>query len=1233
MPNYLPILQFFKTESTTLPEVGKELYIESINATNEIATVGFKAPKVSVAGQATLINGSVEVPYNIDQATQMVIVSYESINGTPGVLYCSEADYAIPGSFIIKSTSINDNSTVNYLVVLKTIVEKLATPVIALNSKTDTTADLSIGAIPNATNYIWYNNDIQIQSSSSVTLNLTGLTAATNYTITCKAQATGYTDSDLGQYSLQTNGSNPSDINNVTLQIQMSNADNATVTIPLLKYNKQKIITFDYDDNNISSLSNHTNKLSTTYYTDGCNNNIPFTAGVFLNIRSWWDNAELPALDTETAHARGSITYDEGKQLILAGWDIGNHGYYHVDGGEVIEATGETFTDQQLVDMDTDAILQNTNYLSNTLVVPTNYAGFTDAAANSNYIASVSQADETADGWPQWDNQWYAVRRISMLQEVNDLFWFKRDFAVSGWNADAGPVADLPDLTNATEPSWLGIGTHAMDTDEENYFYSWIDSIKQQMGDTVMFTSAREFAEYQHLRLNLSKSQTQQQSTINLNVDYTSIPNKDTLSWYDVSFIVSGEGTIQNVTCNDNRFNVSFNAATGLINLKYRRTEWVNNPPVEQEHKLVIDKDRLWVADHADNSPEQMFDGILTNENGGVLGYGLKTKPDVQMFYDFGEDYLQKLTKIRIYTDTGTVPFKVTGITADFTQNILLNINTTGYQQWNEYPFTNATIPHRGFIIQTDGTIPAEIELYGMNEQAPPVQPAAFTNTPLRQKTGVNMFPWTFFDNVNGTFLQSTFDHFKYMGIFREYEDWHWTEALDKKFTYTQTYDGGWDLDIIRQNAKQEGIEFVACLQLQPQWMLDTWPVSNQNIDNVPVRYPLPYADPNSYDDVAQWGFQQAARFGANTNIDDSLLLIDTTKYEWWHRDNLKLKGLNYCKYYEIGNEWDHWWVGGEGLPLEAGGNRTAYMTALEYAACISAAADGHKNTMGTGRGIKNADANAKVVMVGTANTKDDYVNLMLLWFEQNRGKLDNDQLDIPIDVVNFHFYPNNGTQQGEGDIGVCPELANWDNIVAQFHKARVKQPSLELWLTEIGWDDYKKPDGTHSDIYAAPIGSKTSRQVIADWALRTSLMAGRTGIDKITFFQSFDQEDPNSWGTRFSNCGFFEIVDNNVVNKPAANLQTQLATVFGDYVFAETLNSTPHVDKYVNGESVIYALWMPTMTDVTTQYALTGLTVSNVIVYDFSYTNTTPATETLSVTSGSVTLTVTEKPLFVKLN
>ncbi|ANH80454.1 hypothetical protein A8C56_05120 [Niabella ginsenosidivorans] len=188
-----------------MPEVGKELYIESINANNEVATVGFKTPGINVAGQATLVNGSAEVPYNIDQATQMVIVSYESINGTPGVLYCSEADYIVSGGFIIKSTSTADNSTVNYLVVLKPVIEKLATPVITLNSKSDTTADLSITTIPNATNYIWYKDAVQVQSSSGTTLSLTGLTAATIYNITCKAQASGYTDSDLGQYNLQTN--------------------------------------------------------------------------------------------------------------------------------------------------------------------------------------------------------------------------------------------------------------------------------------------------------------------------------------------------------------------------------------------------------------------------------------------------------------------------------------------------------------------------------------------------------------------------------------------------------------------------------------------------------------------------------------------------------------------------------------------------------------------------------------------------------------------------------------------------------------------------------------------------------------------------------------------------------------------------------------------------------------------------------------------------------------------
>ncbi|WP_346237777.1 hypothetical protein ABDK00_001705 [Niabella insulamsoli] len=477
---------------------------------------------------------------------------------------------------------------------------QLARPVIALVNKTSTSAVLSIAPVPNATIYIWWRGGIRVQESSSLTLSLSNLPPSTNQVISCMAQAAGYQNSPIDGYTFVTNAAPVVDpVGAVALQIQMSSAAGATAAIPLLKYNKQKAITFDYDDGSFSSVENKS-KLDSTTFTDGCGNNIPFTAGVFLNILNP-GGAELPALPENEAHAAGNITYDDAKDLIAAGWDIGNHGYKHIDGGT------ESYTDQDLVDLCDEAIFNNTDYKPNTLVVPTNYGGFTQAAANRGYVCSLSQADETADGWPQWDNQWNYIRRISVLNAVSNLFWMKRDFATS-WSNGNNAFTNLTNLNSASTASWLGMGTHGMSSGERTVFNSWLDQIKAQMGDDIIFTSAREFAEYQHLRQTIDKSESVSGNNLNVALDFTDVPNKQRLSWYDLSFVIGGTGTIQNVTCDDDRFTVTFNPTTRLVNIRYRKTNFTDEvvePEPENRDAILDAVDVAYFFDDALNGAGQ----------------------------------------------------------------------------------------------------------------------------------------------------------------------------------------------------------------------------------------------------------------------------------------------------------------------------------------------------------------------------------------------------------------------------------------------------------------------------------------------------------------------------------------------------------------------------------------------------------------------------------------------------
>jgi endoglucanase len=248
------------------------------------------------------------------------------------------------------------------------------------------------------------------------------------------------------------------------------------------------------------------------------------------------------------------------------------------------------------------------------------------------------------------------------------------------------------------------------------------------------------------------------------------------------------------------------------------------------------------------------------------------------------------------------------------------------------------------------------------------------------------------------------------------------------------------------------------------------------------------FNDPVSYIEQAKMGFQYAARYGSNTNVDPALLSTHSTPR--WNGDvpNSVKIGLNLVKYIECDNERDKWWKG-----------RKAYQTAREYAANLSAFYDGHKNTMGAGVGIKNADPNMKVVIAGLV-TGPDYIKGMVDWCKQYRGYKSDGTVNLCWDIVNFHLYVDNSTmnQSGTSTRGAAPEVTNAKQIVDDFIKTSHEVSyDMPVWITETGYDINQG-----SPLKAIPIGNKSELVTQADWILRTSLFSARAGIEKCFFIK-----------------------------------------------------------------------------------------------------------------------------------
>lgn len=237
--------------------------------------------------------------------------------------------------------------------------------------------------------------------------------------------------------------------------------------------------------------------------------------------------------------------------------------------------------------------------------------------------------------------------------------------------------------------------------------------------------------------------------------------------------------------------------------------------------------------------------------------------------------------------------------------------------------------------------------------------------------------------------------------------------------------------------------------------------------------------DPMSYTFMARIAWNLAARYGANKDIDTSLINLQTYSNTDPKPQQIKV-GMKLIEAIELGNEMDKWWLG-----------EAAYNNPQELAAYMSAIYDGHMGIMGPGYGIKNADPSMKVSIPGLAAGEDiAYVREMILWSDKYRGKG-----NYPWDIINYHYYNSSeGSQEVGTDTahGLPPEQGNimevnkhWSNLRDTYCQ------SAEVWLTESGWDEHL------GGVFSPKYGTQQLRSLYKGyWLTRLYLINECTGVD-----------------------------------------------------------------------------------------------------------------------------------------
>ncbi len=635
--------------------------------------------------------------------------------------------------------------------------------------------------------------------------------------------------------------------------------------------------------------------------------------------------------------------------------------------------------------------------------------------------------------------------------------------------------------------------------------------------------------------------------------------------------------------------------------------------------KIPIEAKRWYQLNNVSNGLEGLFDGVtdVTVRTGWE-----KLVVNYDAYYPLLDGEQMTIERIRFYDGEGTnedAPFTLSIITSDWKRIPIAKFTGAIYNNWvgpdpanlAEFSLKSPISGARYLVINTSGAYPSEMELYGSYQAGKDPTPTPSRSTPFRQAIGVNGFEWNIEEAAEAWKVDETrIKPIKGLAGFRHYIDWEKLESEKGQYAFNPTASGSWNYDIMYERLQTEGIEVLACLKTIPQWMQNTYPADERDHENTPAPYGSDLLDPKSYIDQAKVGFQFAARYGSNKNVDPSLVKVSSTT-TWAGTNTVKI-GLGLIHYMECENERDKTWKG-----------RKAYQTAREYAANLSAYYDGHKNTLGPGVGVKNADPSMIVAIGGLAASTTDYMRGMIDWCKEFRGYKANGQIDLCWDVFNQHLYANDvqSSQGGGNSRGAAPEVAGIAERAADFLAVSHQYANdMPVWITETGYDVNQE-----SPLRAIPIGKKSVLETQADWILRTALLFNRVGIDRVYFYQLYD--DNLLSPVQFYSMG---LINENRTRKPAGDYLIQARNLIGDYRYKETISKDPLVDRYeLNGRSA-YALMIPDEKGRTGTYNLAvnqGDTV--LLCTPMAGRDSMVAVPQVS-RNGTLAVSVTETPVFV---
>ncbi|WP_040196365.1 hypothetical protein [Candidatus Soleaferrea massiliensis] len=428
------------------------------------------------------------------------------------------------------------------------------------------------------------------------------------------------------------------------------------------------------------------------------------------------------------------------------------------------------------------------------------------------------------------------------------------------------------------------------------------------------------------------------------------------------------------------------------------------------------------------------------------------------------------------------------------------------------------------------------------------------------------------------------------LGNVREYYNWSWMTGKDGAHSFNSIV----NKDRYYQTLQSMGVSVIPCMQMTcPAFQLEGEDFSKIK-NTIPIADGADTLDPSSYALHSNAMYNFAARYGSNPDVDQATLNV---------ADGDVQVGLGYLNTVESWNEQDKTWE-----------TKDSYFHPYEYAAMLSADYDGDEGRIQNG-GVKTADENFKLAMGGLAggSKATRYLSLMKNWFDHNRS-----DGQFACDVINYHDYITDEE---------APERSNFREHARDIVEwTEQNAPGREVWLSEFDVIASDKQisgvDNHDNEAYA---------EARAQRLLRAFLVGEREGLDRMSMFMLRDE-----WSGVYYNSGL--TTGKGDWDKKTSWYYVSAAT--------ETLQNADLVDVqesddvYVytyrdrSSSETIYAVWSPTADGSTVpDYQLSVGEHHKATLVTPAYGVKEGEKQFLPITSGTVSLDVTETPVFLKVS